>query len=605
MIKSFNKLMLFAIIASLVFIINACKKSFLELSPQGPISENTLATAAGVRGILIGAYSLLDGVGGPGTSFLTGVANAFVGGVAADEAHKGGSYGAQQELNQIENHSLDASNSVIGEKWQVYYAGVVRANEVLRVLEKVPETEFAAGEKEQIKAEAIFLRAIYHFEAVKLWRNIPYVDETISFGAGNYNVPNTEPVWPRIETDLQHAIDHLTPTKTEIGRANSWAAKAFLAKAYMFQRKFEPAKILLEDLIANGINSSGIKYALFPEFSQTFNALYDNGSESVFAVQMSVNDGAQGHNGNAGEILNTPSIFNGGTFQPSFTLVNSFKTDPITGLPLIHDFNDEDVKHDLGLASTDPFTPYTGTVDPRLDWTIGRRGIPLLDWGLHSRAWILAQNEGGPYSPVKTWLWKKDMGTTGEAYDGWAQATAQNYQMIRFADVLLWAAEVEVEIGTLSKAQDYVNMIRARAANPTGFVKEYIDNNHPETGFTNTPAANYYIKEYPVGYFEIIGKDEAREAVRFERKLELAMEGHRFFDLQRYDNGTGYMADVLNAYAAHEVKVYLDRIGVPYQILDGAEFKKGKNELYPIPLRQIDVSRVNGKNTLEQNNGYN
>src|SRR5690349_18532337 len=162
--KLINKFIVIAAMASLVVMINACKKSFLELSPQGPISENTLATASGVRGILIGAYSLLDGVGGPGTSFLTGVANAFVGGVAADEAHKGGSYGEQQELNQIENHSLDAANPVIADKWNVYYAGVVRANEVLRVLAKVDETEFETGEPEQIRAEAIFLRAVYHFE---------------------------------------------------------------------------------------------------------------------------------------------------------------------------------------------------------------------------------------------------------------------------------------------------------------------------------------------------------------------------------------------------------------------------------------------------------
>lgn len=584
--------------------IHACNKSFLELKPQGPISDATLATASGVNGILIGAYSLLDGVGGPGTSFLMGVANAFTGGISSDDAHKGGNYGAQQELNQIENHSLDASNPVIHDKWKVYYAGVVRANEVLRVLAQVPAGQLTPEEALQIKAEAIFLRAVFHFEAKKMFGNIPYIDETISFGNGNYNVVNTEPVWPRIETDLQFAIDNLTPTKVQIGRANSWAAKAFLAKAYMFQHKFVEAQPLLNDIINNGVNASGTKFDLYPEFSQTFNALYDNGAESVFAVQMSVNDGAQGYNGNAGEILNTPSIFNGGTYQPSFSLVNSFKTDPVTGLPLIHTFNDEDVKHDLGLSDADPFTPYDGTLDPRLDWTVGRRGIPLLDWGLHSKAWILNQNEGGPYSPIKAWLWKKDMASTGEAYEGWAQATAQNYHMIRFADVLLWAAEVEIEIGSLSKAQEYVNRVRARAANPAGFVKTYINNAAPEQGFTNTPAANYFIKEYPLGYFELIGKDEAREAVRFERKLEFAMEGHRFYDLQRYDNGTGYMADALNAYAEHEVKVYQDRLGVPYQILDGAHFTKGKNEVFPIPLAEIDVSTTNGQKTLKQNNGY-
>ncbi|MFD1143753.1 RagB/SusD family nutrient uptake outer membrane protein [Larkinella insperata] len=594
--RAYHKLLMAACLLSLVSF-NACQDSYLDVEPKGNLNETALATKAGVNGLLIGAYSLLDGVGGPGTFFLTGVANAIVGSMAADDSHKGGTYGAQQDINLIENHSLDPSNGIINEKWRVYYAGIQRANDALRVLEKVPAGELTEQEITQIRAEAVFIRAVQHLEAAKMWRNIPYLDETVSFASNNYYVDNTTPVWPKIEADLNYAAGKLTPTKSEVGRANSWAAKAFLAKAYMFQRKFTEAKPLLKDLIDNGVTASGRKYALVALFANTWLASAKNSSESVFAVQSSVNDGAVGYNGNAGEALNTPTIRNGGTNQPSFSLVNSFKTDSITGLPLLETFNDTDMKHDLGLTVNEPFTPYAGTVDPRLDHTVGRRGIPYLDWGLHGRQWIIAQNEGGPFSAKKTWFNKADLAKYSELIDGWADATANNYTMIRFADVLLWAAEVEVEIGSLAEAERLVNLVRARAANREGWVKTYVDNNEPSKGFTNTPAANYKIGLY-TGQFTAKGKEFARESVRFERKLELAMEGHRFFDLQRYDNGTGYMADVLNAYIKHETTTY------DYQILKGARFIKGKHELYPIPLAQIDLSMQNGQATLKQNPNY-
>ena len=171
--------------------------------------------------------------------------------------------------------------------------------------------------------------------------------------------------------------------------------------------------------------------------------------------------------------------------------------------------------------------------------------------------------------------------------------------MIRFADVLLWAAEAEVEVGSLAKAQEYVNRVRSRAANPAGWVKKYVDNTAPLKGYTNEPAANYKVGLYTTE-FTAKGKEFAREAVRFERKIEFGMEGHRYFDLRRWDNGTGYMANVLNAYVQHETTIP----GYDFTYMKGATFKKGKTELYPIPQAQIDLSVVNGQPVLKQNPNY-
>jgi hypothetical protein len=590
MIKNISKVITGFLIAGSVMV--ACKDEFLDERPRGTFSEDVLKSRQGVEGVLIGAYSLLDGIGAGGGWNAAG-SNWVFGSVASDEAYKGSDAGDQPPINQIERYETLPTNPYMDPKWVTVYDGVARSNDVLNLL---PEAaDIPDPEKARIAGEASFLRAHYHFEGKKMWNNLPYIDET-TINLGDFNsakVSNTEDIWPKIEADLQFAMDNLPEIQEQFGRANKWAAAAYLAKVYMFQQKFAEARPLLENIITNGVNSAGTKFALTEQYFDNFTPGKQNNSETVFAVQHSVNDGGQGQNANYGDILNFP--YGGGPggccgfFQPSLNLVNSYKTD-VNGLPMPNTFMDDYIPTDEGIASDKPFTPYEGNLDPRLDWTVGRRGIPYLDWGLHpGAAWIRDQTNGGPYSPKKNVYAQSQEGEYTDGSSWTSGLTANNYNLIRFADVLLWAAEAEVEVGSLEQARAYVNRVRERAANPEGFVQvEVLDAEGNPTGAFE-PAANYMISTYDDAWTD---QTMARTAVQFERKLELAMEGHRFFDLVRY----GHAAETLNAYLAKESEFR--------QYLQGAEFRKGVNEYYPIPEQQIVLSMKEGQATLKQNPGY-
>jgi hypothetical protein len=214
----------------------------------------------------------------------------------------------------------------------------------------------------------------------------------------------------------------------------------------------------------------------------------------------------------------------------------------------------------------------TENVDPRLDWSVGRRSVPFWDWGGHpGRNWIRDVGYAGPYSPKKHVYSAADINSF--TANGWRNMTAKNYNAMRFADLLLMTAECEVEVGSLDRARALVNQVRDRAKNPASAV-------------AGSPA-KYLINSYTVAWTD---KAVAREAVRFERRLELAMEGHRFFDLARY--GNGYAAATLNAYLAVEKDKRL--------YLKSSPGFQAKNEFYPIPERAIVLS----KGALKQNPGY-
>ncbi len=564
----------------------ACKESFLEKEPQSVLSPSVLANEKGLEALLIAAYGELDGWAGwgVGSPWYSPGSNWVYGDVYADDAYKGTDVGDQPQLNPIERYEQDAGNIYMAGKWRVTYDGISRTNDVLKVLAKaVADGTIDKSVAAQIEAEAKFLRAYYHLEAIKVFDYVPYIDENA--GDEGYLIPNDNIPYAQVEADFQAAADVLPkePRNGQVGRATRWAALGLLARTKMYQGKYSEAKPLLEAIIGSK------QYHLVDLYYNNFEIAGNNNAEAIFQIQASVNDGAGYENANFGDVLNFP-YNNGpgkccGFDQPSQNLVNAFKTTD-DGLPYLNtfglDFNAEgdDVKNDQGIASNEPFEPDTRPLDPRLDWTVGRRGIPYWDWGPHGgKSWIRNQNYAGPYSPKKL-VYKKSEEGTGSSSSGWGGgSTSNNYSVLRYADVILMAAECEVEAGNLDQAREYVNMIRARAANPEGFVK-WDD---------GTPAANYVISLYPTGGANdpFQTQEGAREAVRFERRIELAMEGLRFWDLKRW----GVAKEVLNAYLAIESK--------KRTYLSGAVFKD-RSVRHPIPDVAIDRS----EGTLKQNPGY-
>ena len=560
----------------------ACKDQFLEVAPTGSLAEAQLSSKAGVEGALIGAYAQLAG---KGYTRLAAANNWVWGSIRGGESNKGTDPGDYSNINLMQRYEIPANDGDLNGTWQAKYEGVARCNAVINLANG--SKALSAADKTRIIAEARFLRGVFYFELKKLFNSVPYVDETVGYGKGIEKVANTEAFWDKIEGDFAFAYTNLPETSSSAGRANKWAAQAFLGKALLFQGKFADAKAKFTDVIANGKTTNGKKYGLVAKFADIFNAVNDNNEEAVFAIQSSMNTGST-NNANGFDDLNYP--YNTGAdgpgnccgfFQPSFSMANAYRTSG--GLPILTetagapDYNStaNAVKHDYGINSSAAFTEDAGPLDPRIDHTIGRRGIQYLDWIEHPGAnWIRKQDYAGPYSPKKYVYYKTQENSLTDG-SSWTRGYAtMNYNIMRYADVLLMAAEAEIEAGSLTTALGYINQVRNRAANPAGFVMK-----------GGVAEANYSI----VPYTAFADKAAAQKAVRMERLLELATEGHRFFDLVRW----GIDVPTLNAYLAYEGKTLVTKFGgATYQATD---------KYLPIPQQQIDIQ---GTSILKQNPGY-
>jgi hypothetical protein len=591
----------------------ACK-DFLNQPAQGTLDEATLTTKIGVEGSLIATYRALDCEASSAGSWGCAASNWVWGSVTSGDAYKGSNLGDQQPVNDIETFlwNVGEADSYINQKWAQVYEGVSRANATLRLLASVvagKPGEISAAEAKQIRGEAVFLRAHYHFEAYRMWGKIPYYFETDT-DLRKKNDASPDSILKLIIRDLDTAAALLpaTPRNLEKGRVTSWTAKAYKGRAQVYGGQYAAAIVTLTDVKNNG------PYTLETSFDHVWSAFpaYRNGKETILAFQASVKDGdPSGWNSNWGERLNFPhsgSHFGCcGFHQPSFNLVNFFQVDG-AGLPVAMTsaaWNSPTPDSNFAAGNMTP-------VDPRLDWTVGRDNVPYKDWGVHKRSWIRDASYSGPYSPKKNV--HEQAAPNAENNVGW-QATQTNdvpMHIFRYADMLLLLAEAEVEAGNVDNARAIVNSIRARAgiagqgcgadSTITNRYAAYCTGNTAMTqalqanlvttvDSLQTPWAKYKIGQYTTSW---TGQQAyARQAVHAERRLELAMEGQRFFDLRRWGGSDTVIANYNNK----------EKVRIPYLGL-AATYALPKFLYYPIPSVQIELSKVGAENRLVQNPGW-
>lgn len=539
----------------------------LETSPRGVLAEGTLNSASAIDKLVVAAYSGLAAHFFGNDQAFAGPSNNWVIDVRSDDAYKGGGgIPDRTDIHQLETQTFDPTNYAAFQKWRNNMFAIARCNLAIREIQKLEDPAYP---KDVRIAEMRFLRGHFHFDLKRNFNRIPYLDEIANPTEVSNTLYSSDEVWDFIEADFQAAFETLPPSQDDIGRANKYAASAYLAKVYIEREKWAEA-ITATDFVING------PYALLQNFEDLTELDFENSSEAVFQVQYSTGNLFANHDWSS--LLNSttsPGIDSDGDgvadgypagddfYHGSQNLVNAFRTGA-DGLPLFDTFNDQDVLDGS----------YSGPLDPRVDFSFGRLGISWKGENTnYSLAWVRSSDYLPGFSSKKAVVRPDADGI----HNSWPWAAAGlNFNMIRFADVLLWKAEALIELNQdLDGARTLINQVRNRAKN-SRYVQK-VDG--------SGDAANYVIEPYSAAGWT---QEYARRALRFERRLELAMEGHRFYDLVRW----GVAESVMNTYYTGE------KDNVIY--LDGAQFTPNKHEYLPIPQDEIDLA----PNLYSQNQGY-
>lgn len=569
----------------------SCSDDFLRNEPQGPLSEANMNDPEAVNLLVTGAYATFGcRYADSNDPHLFPVTNWSYGEVRADNAYKGGGSETDLwEIHDMETAKIQPNNGFLDGKWFNVYCGISRCNSAIRALRKVDKS--IIKEKDTRIAEVRVIRDHWYFDLVRLFNRIPYMD--IDLPENEYtSVRNDEFTreqhLTRIADDLIDAANDLPETQPEIGRINRRIALAYAAKVKLYlayeQDPLTNAVVNInKDVLREVVDLiDGISgYDLLDDFQQLDMLEHENGPESVFAIQFSKNDGS----GSEGRI-NWSMLLNSmtgpgcpwqgdGFFLPSQDLINAYQTDA-NGLPLF----DYQQRPDYGTVVFDQSGDYSlanvnGNVDPRLDFVTGRPTIRYKTFTERACGlWVRNSDSYGYNNTKRFWLSPE----SPQATQGWPWgASGLNWQIIRYADLLLYKAEALIEIGGngIEEARQLINRVRQRAMN-SDYVKDFND--------PDKDAANYKIGLYPATGWT---QDYARQALRTEMRLEKAMEGERFFDLVRW----GIAKETMNNYFAAEKdnRVY-------YQ---NATFDDGE-EYFPVPVAQYNFS--GGK--YVQNPGY-
>jgi starch-binding outer membrane protein, SusD/RagB family len=572
------KKILIACIGALLF--STSCDDLLDVEPKGTLSESQLSSAENAEGLVVAAYAALGN-----DWYLTPNSLWPYGNVRADDAYKGG-----RDAGDIQGfHFLETFTNIrpeIGEfdgMWYQLYTAIRRANDALRIIEKLPEAEYP--KKLLRQGELRFLRGHFYFTLKTLYNRVPYIDEKALVEEYD-EITNAEltsdELWEKIAKDFESAAATLPATQAQPGRADQIGAQAYLAKTRLYQAYqqndqhrvtgINQQRLLQVIEAADKVIASN--HGLESDFANNFlPGAFENGRESVFAVQYSTGDGIVRDFGfgkangrvNYGDMLSAPQGLGCCDFQkPSQNLVNAYRTTS-AGVPQFDTFNETIV--DLGQQ----------TVDPRLDHTVARVGNP---WKydatiIFQNSWSRTPQIYGYYNSLKE---NVSPNAPGYVNADPFRANTKARIVLRYADVLLFKAEALIELGRHQEALPIINQIRSRAAASTSRLRHG----------SGAPLANYNVKPYEPGVNIDWNQENARKALRFERRLEMALEGSRFFDLVRWGVADQVMNDYLN----------IEKIRRAF--LQEGQFTAGKHEYLPIPQNQIFWS----KNRYVQNPNY-
>ncbi|MFV8465678.1 RagB/SusD family nutrient uptake outer membrane protein [Flavobacterium sp. LB1P62] len=579
--KKYNKIVISFL--SILFLAS-CSKEFLDYEPTGVLSSGNVATAANADALVNAAYAAIgnDEMVGP-------ITHQWVyGSVRSDDAYKGGGgRGDVDVIDRYEQYNLttpDYGDWMLPRTWTNHYKAISRANFALSVINAIPDADYPLKKVRQ--AELRFLRAHSHFMLKLLFKKIPFITEELTQEQilKTSNDLSNEDLWNKIADDFRFAFDNLEQSQGQVGRADKNAAAAYLAKLRLYQAYEQNDKHLVTTINAARLQEV-IDYAdkvtgsLEPDFGNNFLDGHDNGSESIWAVQFSINDGT-----NTGRVsfvtgLNsphgTPLYGCCGFHMASQNMVNAFRTDA-NGLPLLDTFNNSDIFNAVDGNGNAPIAAGV-TIDPRIDHTVGVPGRPfkykntLKTTGdmVYKFSWARDPGVYGYFGNMKE---QQSPDCSCYVKNGPFIGTSKNVDFIRYADVLLFKAEALIQLNRYTEALPIINQVRARAAASKAM-----------------PLAAGASDVYKIAqYTSFPSKDYAMKALMFERRLEFGMEGPRFFDLVRW----GKAEQVLNAYLGVE-KTKKD-------FLSNAHFTAGRDEYYPIPQREIDFTG----GLYKQNPGY-
>lgn len=575
--ESLNKISLMKKIAlalmALAMLFASCTK-FLDVPPSAVLSNDNVTGPDAVEGLVTASYASLinDGWNTPFNLWVTQI-------IRTDDAYKGGSdtndQGFMHWLEVSENWNTLINNGTLNNLWVNLYRGVGRCNSALKELNALDAA--TAPLKEARIGEVKFLRAQYYIRLKINWNHVPWIDETMDqdavLAASNTALTSDE-LWAKIFQDCVDAYKALPEKQNEKGRPTKYAAAAAAAKVALYR-----ASQLDDQNQLTGISKERMEevlqytqvvlsgpYALNADFGLNFYPAGDNSPESIWAIQYSHNDNTMKGRANIGNGLVWTSKLSGGCdfLKPSQNLVNAFKT--TDGLPQFNDFNENSYDFD---------NPTAFKVDPRLYHTVSMPGVAFKltydtsqpNNNIYARDWTRNESQYGFYATAKQVVPVNDPTICPIPP---FQSCSMNKDDYRLDDVILMRAEALVETGKWAEAKDLVNQIRRRAAASTTYFTE-------KTGVT----ANYEVRPYTDA--EWSSEAFARQAVRWERRLELAMEGWRFFDLVRW----GVAADVLNPYFAQEatrIAAYTDQGKLIAKYDAGDEF-------LPIPNTQLVLSK--------------